>query len=65
MIPIILDGYIIELFYCMVWNVVGPVVVYATMYGSIVGWDLRQPGTAWKLDNDLKHGMISSVPCLK
>lgn len=36
----------------------GPVVVYATMYGSIVGWDLRQPGTAWKLENDLKHGEL-------
>jgi hypothetical protein len=32
------------------------VLVYATMYGSIVGWDLRLPGTAWKLDSDLKRG---------
>ncbi|XP_067007759.1 phosphoinositide 3-kinase regulatory subunit 4 [Anabrus simplex] len=39
------------------------VLVYATMYGSIVGWDLRSPGTAWKLDNDLKHGVITSF-CL-
>lgn len=39
----------------------GPVVVYATMYGSIVGWDLRQPGTAWKLENDLKHGVITTM----
>lgn len=38
-----------------------PVVVYATMYGSIVGWDLRQPGTAWKLENDLKHGVITTM----
>lgn len=30
------------------------------MYGSLVGWDLRKPGTAWKLDNDLKHGVITS-----
>lgn len=39
------------------------VIVYATMYGSIVGWDLRSPGTAWKLDNDLKNGVITSF-CL-
>jgi hypothetical protein len=40
------------------WFVPGAqsVLVYATMYGSIVGWDLRAPGTAWKLENDLKRG---------
>lgn len=32
------------------------VVVYATMYGSLIGWDLRSPNIAWKLENDLKHG---------
>ncbi|KAJ9580221.1 hypothetical protein L9F63_004121 [Diploptera punctata] len=36
------------------------VLVYATMYGSIVGWDLRAPGTAWKLDNDLKKGVLTT-----
>ncbi|XP_049778491.1 phosphoinositide 3-kinase regulatory subunit 4 [Schistocerca cancellata] len=39
------------------------VLVYATMYGSIVGWDLRAPGNAWKLDNDLNKGVITSF-CL-
>jgi phosphoinositide-3-kinase regulatory subunit 4 len=39
------------------------VLVYATMYGSVVGWDLRAPGTAWKLENDLKRGVITSF-CL-
>jgi hypothetical protein len=40
------------------WLVPGAqsVLVYATMYGSIVGWDLRAPGTAWKLENELKRG---------
>lgn len=36
------------------------VLAYATVYGSIVGWDLRSPGTAWKLDNNPKHGLITS-----
>lgn len=36
------------------------VLVYATLYGSLVGWDLRCPGTAWRLENDLKHGVITS-----
>ena len=37
------------------------VLVYATMYGSVVGWDLRAPGTAWKLDNDLKKGINTKM----
>ncbi|KAJ8665411.1 hypothetical protein QAD02_007073 [Eretmocerus hayati] len=36
------------------------VLVYASLYGSLVGWDLRCPGTAWRLENDLKHGVITS-----
>ncbi|XP_074107920.1 vacuolar protein sorting 15 isoform X2 [Cotesia typhae] len=36
------------------------VLVYATLYGSLIGWDLRCPGTAWRLENDLKHGVITS-----
>ncbi|XP_015117187.1 phosphoinositide 3-kinase regulatory subunit 4 [Diachasma alloeum] len=36
------------------------VLIYATLYGSLVGWDLRCPGIAWKLENDLKHGVITS-----
>ncbi|KAL0276782.1 UNVERIFIED_CONTAM: hypothetical protein PYX00_004283 [Menopon gallinae] len=36
------------------------VLIYATMYGSLVGWDLRKDGTAWRLDNDLKHGVITT-----
>ncbi|XP_065349993.1 phosphoinositide 3-kinase regulatory subunit 4 [Cloeon dipterum] len=36
------------------------VVVYATLYGSLIGWDLRSPNIAWKMENDLKHGVITS-----
>ncbi|XP_066593358.1 phosphoinositide 3-kinase regulatory subunit 4 isoform X2 [Prorops nasuta] len=36
------------------------VLIYATLYGSLVGWDLRCPNIAWKLENDLKHGVITS-----
>ena len=45
------------------WHVTGAqsVLVYATMYGSIVGWDLRAPGTAWKLENDLKRGKYDVI----
>jgi hypothetical protein len=24
--------------------------------GSIVGWDLRSPAVAWKLEHNLRHG---------
>ncbi|GFT53351.1 phosphoinositide 3-kinase regulatory subunit 4 [Nephila pilipes] len=36
------------------------VLAYATVTGSIVGWDLRSPGTAWKLENDAHKGLITS-----
>lgn len=35
------------------------VLVYATLFGCIVGWDLRSPTYAWKLENGLKQGVIS------
>ena len=34
----------------------GPVLVYGTSYGDIVGWDLRMKGDAFRLDNDIKEG---------
>lgn len=37
------------------------VLVYATLMGSIVGWDLRSPGVAWKLEHNLRHGVITSM----
>lgn len=36
------------------------VLVYATLYGSLVGWDLRAPGTAWRLENGVKQGFITT-----
>lgn len=33
------------------------VIVYVTMYGSIIGWDLRANGNAWKIDNKLRQGV--------
>ncbi|XP_022087879.1 phosphoinositide 3-kinase regulatory subunit 4-like [Acanthaster planci] len=36
------------------------VVAYATVQGYLVGWDLRAPGVAWRLRNQLKHGLITS-----
>lgn len=32
------------------------VLVYATLMGSIVGWDLRSSNVAWKLEHNLRHG---------
>ncbi|KAL3206907.1 hypothetical protein MRX96_039858 [Rhipicephalus microplus] len=36
------------------------VLVYATVYGSIIGWDLRSPSTAWCFENNPRHGVITS-----
>ena len=35
-------------------------VVYATLYGAIVGWDIRMPGNAWRLESDLRNGVITT-----
>ncbi|XP_055586304.1 phosphoinositide 3-kinase regulatory subunit 4 [Uranotaenia lowii] len=36
------------------------VIVYATLYGGLVGWDIRMPGHAWRLESDLRKGVITS-----
>lgn len=36
------------------------VLAYATLTGSVVGWDLRSPGTAWKLENNPRLGLVTS-----
>jgi phosphoinositide-3-kinase regulatory subunit 4 len=37
-------------------------IAYATLYGAIIGWDLRMPSTdnAWRLETDLRNGVITS-----
>lgn len=39
------------------------VLVYATLFGGLVGWDLRSPTPAWNLRNGVKNGVITSF-CL-
>ncbi|KAJ0000653.1 hypothetical protein NQD34_012495 [Periophthalmus magnuspinnatus] len=36
------------------------VLAYATVNGSLVGWDLRQGNNAWTLKHDLRLGLITS-----
>ncbi|XP_066254532.1 phosphoinositide 3-kinase regulatory subunit 4 [Euwallacea similis] len=38
-------------------------VVYATLYGDLVGWDLRAPGVSWRLSNGVRQGVITTF-CL-
>lgn len=35
-------------------------IVYATLYGAIICWDLRMPKNAWRLSSDLKQGVITT-----
>lgn len=35
--------------------------LYATLYGAIVAWDIRMQVPAWKVQNELKHGVITSL----
>ncbi|CAH2097622.1 unnamed protein product [Euphydryas editha] len=37
------------------------VISYATLGATIVGWDLRAPGNAWKLQGDLKQGVYTCL----
>lgn len=36
------------------------IVVYTTLFGSVVGWDLRAPGNAFRLENGPKNGIITT-----
>ncbi|XP_053669300.1 phosphoinositide 3-kinase regulatory subunit 4 [Anopheles marshallii] len=36
------------------------VIVYATLYGALVGWDIRMPDYAWRLQSDLRSGVITT-----
>ncbi|XP_063709747.1 phosphoinositide 3-kinase regulatory subunit 4 [Culicoides brevitarsis] len=36
-------------------------IVYCTVYGSIVGWDIRMPEMAWQFENDLHKGVITTM----
>lgn len=36
-------------------------IVYATIYGSIICWDLRMPGDAWKVKIPLRSGVITTL----
>lgn len=37
------------------------VLMYPTIYGYVIGWDLRAPGIAWKFQNDIKQGVITAL----
>ncbi|XP_059055850.1 phosphoinositide 3-kinase regulatory subunit 4 [Achroia grisella] len=37
------------------------VISYATLLATVVGWDLRAPGNAWKLQGDLKQGVYTCL----
>ncbi|XP_036323773.1 phosphoinositide 3-kinase regulatory subunit 4 [Rhagoletis pomonella] len=37
------------------------VIIYATVYGAIVGWDTRVQKPVWRLENELQHGVITTI----
>ncbi|XP_068624877.1 phosphoinositide 3-kinase regulatory subunit 4 [Battus philenor] len=37
------------------------VISYATLNATVIGWDLRAPGNAWKLQGDLKQGVYTCL----
>lgn len=51
------DGPVVEM-----QSMENSLIAYATLYGAIVGWDLRMPaiGNAWRLESDLRNGVITT-----
>lgn len=37
------------------------VIVYCTVFGAIVGWDIRMPENAWRFENDLRKGVCTTM----
>lgn len=37
------------------------VFIYATLYGAIVAWDTRMQNSTWRLQNDLRHGVLTTM----
>ncbi|XP_006815104.1 phosphoinositide 3-kinase regulatory subunit 4-like [Saccoglossus kowalevskii] len=54
------DAILLEMRLLLVCTCSQFILAYATVYGSLIGWDLRAPGNAWKLKNEQKHGLITS-----
>lgn len=52
------DGYVVDMHFFDTGS--QSVLTYATVYGTIVGWDLRAPEVAWKLENGPRKGVITS-----
>lgn len=50
-------------FYILISSFLGSqaVLVYVTMYGTIIGWDLRANGNAWKIKSKTKQGTVILV----
>lgn len=36
-------------------------IVYATLYGTIVCWDLRMPEAAWRVRTALRNGVVTTI----
>lgn len=52
------DGYVVDMHFFDTGS--QSLLTYATVYGAIVGWDLRAPEIAWKLENGPRNGVITS-----
>jgi len=53
------EGSPVELVFCDLNT--SPLLFYCTAFGSLVGWDLRKPGTAVKFSQELKAGLSTAM----
>ncbi|OQV22247.1 Phosphoinositide 3-kinase regulatory subunit 4 [Hypsibius exemplaris] len=52
------DGVVIEMGYCDPGS--QHIVAFATSMGVVAGWDLRTPNHVWRLQSDLRCGMLKT-----
>ncbi|XP_055329970.1 phosphoinositide 3-kinase regulatory subunit 4-like isoform X2 [Paramacrobiotus metropolitanus] len=52
------DGIVVEMGYCDPGS--QNIITFCTSMGAVCGWDLRTPNFVWKLDSDLRHGMLKT-----
>jgi len=53
------EGTPVELVFCDLNT--SPLLFYCTAFGSIVGWDIRKPGTAIRFSQELKQGLTTAM----
>ena len=53
------DGFVVDCQFLE--SVSADLLMYGTLYGTVYGWDTRSPDVAFRFQNSLKSGIITSI----